>query len=162
MANSSECELARCYQTKLTINEESMGSALSCHFHLTPHSAILTVVYARKTSVFGDVENRQVRLSRLSSKLCYLTDMQWLLPSYSTTQHPLHIQHWLRMKKTKSREMRDAVMVYVTVYQYGYSTSPTITASTPNTMVHRKKIVSVALTVLLNGQCRYADGRCTP
>jgi len=34
--NSSQCEVARCYQIRLTINEESMGSALSCHFHLTP------------------------------------------------------------------------------------------------------------------------------
>lgn len=38
LANSSECKVARCYQIRLTINEESMGSALSCHFHLTPHS----------------------------------------------------------------------------------------------------------------------------
>jgi len=32
-------------------------------------------------------------------------------------QHPLHIQQWMRMKKTKGRELTDAVMVYTTVYQ---------------------------------------------
>jgi hypothetical protein len=32
-------------------------------------------------------------------------------------QHPLHIQHWMRMNKTKGRELTDAVMVYTIVYQ---------------------------------------------
>ena len=87
--------------------------------------------------------------------------MQWLHPSYPTMRHPLHIQHWMRKKTAKGRELTDAVMFYPTVYQYAYSTSPTITTSTPNTLVHRKKnTVSVALTILLNGQSWYADRRC--
>lgn len=99
LANSSEREVAWCYLIRL-INEESMGSVLSCH-----------------------------------------TDMQRWVRSYSTTQHPQRIQHWMRLNKTKGWELWGAVMVYTTVYQLVWLQHATYHHNTPHTLVHIKNSV---------------------